>query len=261
MKALIITILLLLNNTLIKAQNLPIPDSVWSLEQLTYPSVYLSQPIGNNQSRGGSGTIIAHAGKFYILTASHVAEFMESTGIIVFKEQGDIPFEIKLGSLKKNLTDTWVHHPIADLAILEISATKADILQRLTNWSIKSNCIVQTKEIPPYDIDIDFIGYPVVHAIPGHFSPIIQTTTKASGLITAKWKSKNGDKYCDFFALGKPGMQGGSGGGVFVGVDKMTRLGDKTLLVGIISLTFSDTTGGKLCGVIPIYYLWDILAK
>ena len=233
-------------------------DSLWSQDDISNVTVFLYQKTSDTSGTSGSGTIINHNGKYFLLTANHVAKEMRSDAKVVFRVAGDKPGIIDLLVLTKTHTLSWINHPIADLSLVELAAVNTDIEQRLNQWAFPSYLIYGGKEAASKDVDITFLGYPLVDLQLEHFSPLIFTSHLASGLITqtrADTKTK-----CTFFYLDLPSMQGCSGSGVYFSVRKAVFIGgDKTILLGVVHGTTGDNTGGKLAAITPSYYIWDIL--
>ena len=115
----------------------------------------------------------------------------------------------------------------------------------------------------PGDI-LTFFGYPIVDIKQEHFSFLSFTASYASDLITQKFSYYGKDKICSVFYLDSPSIQGASGSGLYITIDKggigMINY-PATTMVGIISGTHSDGTGGKLAIVMPSYYIWELLEK
>lgn len=233
-------------------------DSLWSQDDISNVTVFLYQKTSDTSAKSGSGTIISHDGKYFLLTANHVAKEMRNDAKVVFRISGDKPGIIDLLVLSKTHSLNWTSHPIADLSLMELSTTNKDIEKRLKEWSFPSYLIYGGKDAAPKDVDITFLGYPLLDLQLEHFSPLIFTSHLASGLITqtrADTKTK-----CTFFYLDLPSMQGCSGSGVYYSVKKAMFIGgNKTIFLGVVHGTQGDNTGGKLAAITPSYYIWDML--
>ena len=255
MRALLIVLLtsLLTSNSLYSQR-----DSLWSQDDISNITVFLYQKTSDSTGTTGSGTIISDNGKYFLLTATHVAKEMKNDAKVVFHVAGDKPGIINLTLLSKSHNLNWANHPIADLSLLELTAVNKDIQQRLKEWSFPSYLIYGGQTAVSKDFDITFLGYPLVDLQIEHFSPLIFNSHLASGLITqfrADTKTK-----CNFFYLDVPSMQGCSGFVVYISVKKAMYFGgNKTILVGVVHGTASDDTGGKLAAITPSYYIWDLL--
>lgn len=230
-------------------------------KDLSNLSVMLFQPPKDSSGSPsiGTATIVTHSGKFYILTASHVANSMRTDALVVFRIDGDIPVSISLTEMTQSKIPIWTHHNIADIAIIEINSKDPNLAKRLTNFSLSSDRILSTKEIPDRDMNVFFLGFPMLDMKLEHFSPLTFWCYPSSGLITQKRADTK--QKCNFFYLDVPSIQGCSGSGVYVGVSRNgVRFGpNKTYLIGIMHGTFGDNTGGKMAMVTHSYYLWDLL--
>lgn len=234
------------------------PDSLYDINRLSNLTVMLYQPLTNEL---GTGTIIKHINKFYLLTANHVANQMHAGAKIVFRVGNDLPAFVDLAKFNKGHPIKWVNHQIADLSITELIPFNDDIKNRLNSTCFFSELIFSQHVYPPRDFTYVYLGFPVIDLNLKHFSPLFFSSNPASGLITQSRKD-NGNK-CDFYYLDRPGLQGCSGSGVYISVKTggMYFGMNKTVLVGVIHGTEGDNTGGKLAIVTPSYYIWDLLKQ
>lgn len=234
-------------------------DSIWSVEDISNITVYLYQTITDTTGYGGTGTIINHKQKFYLITAQHVAKEMKNNSNIVFRTSGDKPGILNIIQLTKNKLD-WIIHPEADLALIELFPFNNDTKQRLQEWSFPSTFIHRDRVTMSRDNDVTFFGYPLLDLDLVHFSTLSFTAYLSSGFITNK--RYDIQKKCTFFYLDQPSMQGCSGGGVFASVKKAIYYRLKnTIMLGIVHGIAGDETGGKLAAITPSFYIWDILPK
>lgn len=254
MKSIIYTILLFFVMTNLDAQ----PIKLWDLDGLSDSTVLLYQQIDNTKASSGSATIISFRQKFYLLTASHVAKDLKNDAKVIIRLDGDKPKIINLIENSNNKSIIWTHHPIADLAILELNIIDKEFLQKATKWAFPSEQIYNQKDLPSRDADLTFLGYPRIDLQMEHFSALTFSAYLASGLLTQN--RYDTQTKCNFYFLNVPSMQGCSGSGVYFSVKKaMFFGGDATLLIGIVHGTAGDDTGGKLATITPSYYIWDIL--
>ena len=230
----------------------------WKVEELADISILLYRQITPKTAKTGTGTIVNHGNRYFLLTASHVAKNMDSLSHLVFRLKGDKPYSKKISILTKEKNVSWIHHKIADIAIIELKIPDDPIL--LNQYYVNSFPISQinpNRETPTRSMNIIYYGYPVLDLKLNHFSALSFDSHLSSGLIT----SKRGDTKtnCDLFFLESPSIQGCSGSGVYVGVEKIgVSVGPaQTILVGVMHGTFSDNTGGKLAIVTPSFYIFD----
>jgi hypothetical protein len=165
-----------------------------------------------------------------------------------------------LGGGDQDSTVSWTHHEIADVAITELKIPNDSILvSRFYDLAFPISLIYPKRELPSREANIQYFGYPIIDSKLEYFSPLSFETYLSSGFITTKRADTKTD--CTFFYLDSPSIQGCSGSGVYVGVQKKgVSVGpSKTILFGIIHGTYSDNTGGKLAMVTPSYYVFDLL--
>ena len=143
---------LLLISNILYAQK----DSLWNLDGVSNVTVMLYQKFNDTAGINGSASIVNHNGKYFLLTANHVAKEMKNDASIVFRVNGDKPAILKLVSTVKDHKLSWVNHPVADLSLIELATNDKNIQQRLTQWSFPSNQIHGGKDLPQKDADITF---------------------------------------------------------------------------------------------------------
>lgn len=232
-------------------------DLLWDLDRVSNATVLLYQQINNSSASIGSGTIILRSGRYYILTASHVAKELKNNAKVIFRLKGDKPGIFDLQLISKDKPPKWEHHSIADIAITALDAKSSSIKTIFEDYAFPFELIHRGRELPKHDVDLTFLGYPIVDLQMEHFSPLTFTGYLSSGLITQlRYDTKT---KCNFFYLNVPSIEGCSGSGVFFSVKKAFYMGaKKTLMIGIIHGTQGDSTGGKLAAVTPSYYVSDL---
>ena len=232
-------------------------DPLWDQDRISNATVLLYQQLDNTSASIGSGTIVIRNDRFYILTASHVAKNLKNNAKVIFRLKGDKPGVFDLQSLIKDAPPKWEHHPTADIAAIKLGTKSNSTKTILEDYSFPFELIHRGKELPKHDVDLTFLGYPVVDLEMEHFSPLIFTAYLSSGLITqlrADTKTK-----CNFFYLNVPSIEGCSGSGVYFSIKKaLFMAGKSTLMIGIVHGTQGDSTGGKLAAVTPSYYIFDL---
>jgi hypothetical protein len=210
--------------------------------------------------KGGSATIVVKDNRYYLLTASHVAKELKDSSKVVFRLKGDKPSIHDLLPITKAKSMSWKHHPVADVALIELDPGNPSIKTIIEERAFPAQFIYSGKDLPKRDADLTFLGYPVVDMEMEHFSPLVFTAYLSSGLITQQrydTKTKS-----NFFYLNVPSIEGCSGSGVFFSVKKAFYLAGKaTLMIGIVHGTQGDSTGGKLAAVTPSYYVLDLLKE
>lgn len=233
--------------------------ALWNQKDLSDISVLLYRKINDSSGLTGTGTIIHYEDRYFLLTASHVSKNMDSISQVVFSIGNDKPLikDFKKLTLDRNIT--WYVHDTADIALIELKIPDDTLLEnRYIKLAFPINQIYSGTVLPSRSSDITFFGYPVIDLELEHFSALTFTAYLCSGLIT----QKRGDtkKKSTFFYLNTPSIEGCSGSGVFYSVSKEMYIGgDKTILIGIMHGTYSDSTGGKMAAVTPSFYIFDLL--
>lgn len=256
-RIIIIFLILIFGNSPFLSQD---TDSLWTQDKLSNATVLLYQEVTDSTSVSGSGTIINHNSRYFLLTANHIAKKLKESAKIIFRLDGDKPGIYNLSPLVKNSIQNWNNHPIADISMIELFPNNKNIKQIIQNRSFPIKQIYGGRELPTREADLTFLGYPIVDLELEHFSPLVFTGYLASGLITQlRYDTKT---KCNFFYLNVPSIQGCSGSGVYFSVKKGMYYGGKvTYLIGIVHGTQGDNTGGKLAAITPSYYINDLLKK
>jgi hypothetical protein len=253
MKNTFIFIFIILSNQLFSQ----VSESTWDMDQISNITVLLYQATSDTSGNIGSGTIINYNNKYFLLTANHVAMILKENSKLIFRLTGDKPGIINLLQVVPNKSLIWRNHPVADISMIELIPINADFSTRLKKWSFPFQLINFDKNLPEIDADITFLGFPVIDLEMEHFSPLIFTGYRASGLIT-QLRYDNKSK-CNFYFLNVPSIQGCSGSGVYVSVKKGLYLDfGKTIMIGIVHGTQGDNTGGKMAAITPSYYIFDL---
>lgn len=246
----------------------------WSLDELSSITVLL---VNEQKQHSGTGTVIRHGTKFFILTAKHVAIDldMRSTVFIKMKDRNAGVFSMKsLVGEKLNVKS----HPKADVSIIELSLHKPDI----DNWFYENSLPTENIYHGEYGGNLDigrerelsFLGYPYVDgSAPNRFMPMSFNCRFSSELQYYKLKVANILIDCDVLFLDRISIEGASGGGLYAGVSKNINFLDTglTQLVGIISgnltvekkqvIAGSEQSifESRLCFVMPTKYVWELL--
>ncbi|HEX2787713.1 MAG TPA: trypsin-like peptidase domain-containing protein [Ignavibacteria bacterium] len=235
---------------------------IYPLDLLTNVVVNLRQTSTAGQVITGTGFLISHNSKLYLVTAEHVAKEMKIDCEFVVKGTNDLPVLLSLEDLtqQKNSLD-WKFHTIADIAVLELSPKREVLVTKLLNRFLPSENISQNTSVVDRNTQLTIIGFPLGLGATGHFSPLTFRTYASSGLITLN--RFDNSIPCTFFILENPGVSGYSGGpiidvAIYINMG-MEITGNATMVYGIMHGTIPDATGGKLAAVTPSYYLFDII--
>lgn len=232
--------------------------TLWDETEIGEVSTLLYRQINTTSATTGTGTIIYHGNRYFLITASHVAKDMDDLTNVVFRIDNDKPLKRTLKEITLRDKVIWKIHPEADIAIIELRLPNDDMLKkRFETLAFPIDQIYNGKELPSRSADITFLGFPVLDLDLVHFSALLFNANICSGLITQK-RGDNNQK-CTFYYLNTPSIQGCSGSGVFLSVKKDVYVGgDKTIMIGIMHGTYSDNTGGKIAAVTPSYYIFDL---
>lgn len=212
----------------------------------------------------GSGFFVASERVLYLVTAKHVATNMSNDCEVTVKGENRKPITLHLLELQgTNKTQlTWIHHPDIDLSIhpMIISAPSAFDVMRghaLSLANLKTNSLA-----PSRDITLATVGFPLGLGVQSEFSPISKESKAASGVLD--------DGKFGFFFMQDPAISGFSGAPVFELGDPRVIASTPTAFAivtggtgcwGLISATFSDSTGGKMAKVIPGRYIFEMIMQ
>lgn len=220
------------------------------------------EPIYDNKT--GTGFIIKHNNRDYLVTAKHAADFLDSTAVIILNNLNNEKITIKFQLLSRALiikNAKWFKHPQADIAIHAMAyPEKVDALA------------VRTTDISKEDRELKLLsnvyilGFPFGLGLHNNISPIAKQAQIASNITSIN--NSNLNPNLKFYLLDQAIAQGYSGSpvyyaeetssGVYIG-DRAIAVGEAISIIGIISGSLSDATGGKISLVVPISYLWDII--
>ncbi len=236
----------------------------WTVDDLAHATVLLI----DSALRAGTGLIISHNQKCYLLTAGHVANLrrLKESGVIFFVLDQHTPVGVALADITKN--KSWKHHQSADVSLIELTPNAKDLEIHLALISFPSFNITESQREYSRDNNLLAIGYPFAAPPMEHLSPSI-FDCKVANLLSAVWLDSLKVDYlrgksCSVFLLDRPSIQGISGGGLFSNVHRAgfsinAPANNQTSLWGLLSMTIQDNTGGKMAAVMPSFYIWDLL--
>lgn len=225
-------------------------------DQLAITVVNLRKSAGNGIDSIGTGCFMEKGGKLYIITAAHIAKFMDTNSDVVIQGENSKPIKLFLFNLAMPIK--WQYHNEADLAILELNPSekiKKYLLARFIPYSTIDTSIISI----PRNTQLTIIGFPLGFGVQEYFSPLTFRTFPSSGLITMPRSDTK--KMQTFIILENPSVGGYSGGPVFdLGIiesGNLKMLSNKTRLYGFVHGTVSDNTGGKMATITPSFYIKD----
>lgn len=236
-----------------------------TLESLSVSVVYLRENDGE-RARIGTGFLVRSA-QSYLVTASHVAVFLTPESKATFRTTGDVPLTVTLGDLfTGGLMLPWHRHAEADIAVLPLKPNEK-ALSLIQDRPLKIAMLVAQEGAPPRERPVTVMGFPLALGTTGRFSPLTSEAKPASGLVRITRTDTKKEE--TFFMLDKPSIGGYSGAPVFLipgpffseGTMKLPGAGAPTWIVGLVSGTISDDTGGKLAAIVPAKFIRDTILE
>jgi hypothetical protein len=206
----------------------------------------------------GTGFILSSDSSMYLITAKHVMDriTLDSAKIYVRDNELKIANHYFLKSLIKREPNRR-YNENSDFFIIQLFPPDSGVKARLLNSSLDFGMVALNRTALPRNVNFIAFGYPIVD--PMHFTPVSFQSYVSSDLMNIKIL-RTTNCYC--YLLDKSSMQGFSGGPVFVGVREWSEPGiEQTFLIGIITGSLNDETGGKFTIVTPAYQLLDLIRK
>ena len=244
--------------------------------QLSKSVVYLHSPsIRANEEDIGTGFIVKvikisdGTSIDFLVTAAHVASLMQSSALITFSSENDIPRTVKITEATgTQIEPQWVTHPKADVAVLPLNPT-AGVKSLFSEVALPFDQLFPPDlQAPVRDCPLTIIGFPLGlgGAILGEdrkISPISKETKVSSGLISSPRSDNN--VITEFFITDSPSVGGFSGAPAFY-PDVYTDQGafrtfKARFVVGLVHGTLSDATGGKFALLVPEKFIYETILK
>lgn len=239
-----------------------------TIDDLSRSVVYLEDSHTIQTSSGtqttlhyGSGFLaVGRKGDFYLITARHVASKIRLVGRLALqgKDGRAVVFELTALSADKS---GWKLHPGADVAAMKLAFTPKD-MEHFNGRFLDPAWIPNSKQAPPRNKTLFVVGFPLRLGVGEFLSPISRETKAASGLLDLVPTEAPASTY---IVLDQPSISGFSGSPVFLtsGVSSEGSMlmieNRKPELIGIVSSTANDNTGGKLALIVPGAYLADVM--
>jgi len=223
-----------------------------------YSKIVLLYQNGGTTLNYGTGFLVGMNDRYFLITAKHVADSLKiDLARIFFKGSSNEALGYAMKSfLRPN--SKGIFNDKSDFFLIELFAFDSVSHRLLTRSSFDINIIAGNRGEIPREEDLVVFGYPIFDF--EHFSPVTFKSNFSSGLLNIIVQGFEKPCYC--YLLENPGMEGFSGGPVIVGVkgrtsDKLNR----TFIIGIVSATSVDKTGGKYAVVTPTFHLLDLLRQ
>ncbi len=208
------------------------------------------------QSLGGTGFLISHNNKIYLVTAAHIAKQISEQAEIYWNTGSGKMNHYSFGFIQKQLPESrWFFHHSADLAIHPFGFT-----EKAKHSLISEDLFIAKDDHLSIGTQIYIFGFPLHLGITDILSPLSKKAETASSFTSIS----NTDLPPNllFILLDQDLAQGYSGAPVFTSPDikiegNMIKTA-KAKLIGVQSSVLSDKTGGKISLVVPIFYIKDI---
>jgi hypothetical protein len=214
-------------------------------------------------TKSGTGFLVKHNGRDYLVTAKHVADFLDPNSEVIINLASGKISTVKFGRLMQSPSirgSKWFRHQVADMAVHPIGYT--DKPKHISFPSL--NIPGEDPEIPLLST-VWVMGFPLGLGTSEPLSPIAKKAQIASKIIYLD--SPDIDPNLKFIMLDEALAQGYSGAPVIWIEDVLSsakvgqqhlKAGERIHLIGIASMTFPDKTGGKISAIVPISYLMEI---
>lgn len=206
----------------------------------------------------GTGFLVDHNKKIYLVTAAHVAREMTQDSEIIWNTASRQNKIFKFSLIQKSIPGSkWFFHPSADIAVHPFGFS-----EETNHVLIPENAFAKNNDEVRLLTKVCIVGFPLGLGINEALSPVAKRTEVASWLTTIESPQISAD--LKFILLDDDLAQGYSGAPVFISpepqmIDNTFSIGGvEANLLGIQSMTISDQTGGKISLVVPIAYLVEI---
>ncbi len=201
----------------------------------------------------GTGFLLGHNNKLFIVTAKHVAVNITNSGRVILNDARGKAINVSFKNLRKGGV-RWFLHPSADIAIHPVQ-----IQQELNHTFYPSDAIPKNDLKIPLLSSVYVLGFPLGLGVNESLNPIAKKAQVASETILMKSLGK-------IILFDEAIAQGYSGSPIFYIVDVMTsnttpsfKVDEKAILIGVLSFQVGDKMGGKISGIVPTGYIWEIL--
>jgi hypothetical protein len=227
-------------------------------ETLYNKVVLLKEQLQDKEIHGTGFILKSDNNSFFLVTARHVADNLHTDITeIFFRDSLEKAVGYKLKQFIPKIPMSR-YNDESDFFILRLDpfdVISKKLLQR-SSFDIKLIANDRTSIDRKYEVVV--FGYPIFDF--EHFNPITFKSNFSSGLINIKIEGLKKPCYC--YLLENPSMEGFSGGPVFFGVqDRMTYPANATLIIGLVTATTYDKTGGKFAVITPTFHLLDLVNK
>jgi S1-C subfamily serine protease len=235
----------------------------YTVSDLTNATVNLRRVNDSTKkTESGSGIFVSNGSKMYILTAAHVAKFLDKKSYIILKGENDRPIKLFLFEITNDIK--WVFHKTADLALIEIQPSDYYLKKYFTKRFFPIDGFLKDTIAISREKQLTVIGFPLGLGTKEYFSPLTYRSYSSSGLITLNRADTKTPQ--TFIILENSAIKGYSGAPVFdlavqiVGNIEM-GIGRGTKCVGLIHGNINDEVGGMLTAMTPAFYINEFFKK
>ena len=194
----------------------------------------------------------------FLVTANHVTKKFSSDTVVYMAGQNKQIITVKLNTLKT--ASNIMHHPSADISVIEIDIVKYNSLG--ADAVIYPTSLIDKNKITSLsrDAELTSIGFPNGLGANSSFEPLTFRSYPASNII---FNIGLGSNYrSDIFVMENASCGGYSGCPVLDLGYRVTGFMEQTsstYIYGVMHGPISDDTGGKMAVVIPAYYILEII--
>jgi hypothetical protein len=212
--------------------------------------------LKNEDGSHGSGIILKYHDRYLLLTANHVIVALQNTSKVLFSNSAGQVDSINLIDIFPT-GSAAIAHVEGDVEILELKPRNQNDIRTFEVLSFQFDIVYPALTDIERQINVIVYGYPLYSY--QNFEALSFTSFLSSGLMMLP--RADTQKPSQFYLLQNPGMDGFSGGPVFVGVPHggMYYGPSQTYLIGIVHGTESDRTGGKFALITPAWYIFNLL--
>ncbi len=218
------------------------------------------QFIRKTERFSGTGFLLDHHGKIYLITAAHIAKKITSGARIFWNSVSGQMHSLTLDQIRQSIPDArWFLHPSADVAVHPFGFTEKSshmLVPEDLLWDAMTQAI-------PIGTDVYVFGYPLNLGTGERLSPLSKKAEISSSLTSVD--SRRADPNLLFVLLDQDLAQGYSGAPVFISPETQfegNAIVRKTPnLIGLQSMTISDITGGKISMIVPAHYLSEVFEQ
>ena len=211
----------------------------------------------------GTGFFVANLNSLYLVTASQLAQLMDTSAILTVKTGGDRPLRLSLSQfLGGGVTPNWMFSQEADVAVLRLFPSP-ETFEILQHHCLPFEILDPNEKVPSREKTLTVLGFPLKLGVTGHFSPISLDSRVSSGL--ADLARDDSEEISTFFLIDKPLARGFKGAPVFELVASYSPSpavpigGDRFICVGLVHGTTTDDAGGELAAVVPSAFIVEAI--